>query len=611
MEPVRRALLEDALRFYQSFLTRKQNDPQIRREVALAYLRLGIIHRDLGQTAESEADYQKAFALVDALAADGPLDADFRVKLIVGHIGFAETKRRRGQVQDEGKHIQIAAAIGEELVQAFPNRPDYAAELASANLFLANGLSKTEPAQAEKILRRNLTLTSSPWQLRKTYASLGRLALDQKRYADAEPAFREAVKLADAAAAERPWDAAEQRYRSDTFRGLARALAGSGRLAEASEILGQSIAMMDKLVADHPEIPEWRWIQGITLAHRAQVLEQLERTVEAEAAYRKSFAIFREVVAKEPSIAQYQQTAWAYGRILGKFLLQRGRIEDAQEVYAQAAPFLERHPGDVPTRRQFWKELFGTNLDLGRRLAKMGNAKKADLAFEQAAAIADRLQTEFSADNGQKLQLAEILATASQSFRNAGKVPEAERFAKRALELLAVDPMPQTYEAWFQRGVAHAKLGQWEKALADQTKTLELRPDFYPALWRHGEAYIALKQWDKAFADFDKAIEMKPEAAGGWHYRGIANANRGQWDKALADYDKAIELGATDPSIWVSKAAAHAQLGQAETAIAVLQQAVARGFRNAAVLKTMPRLAPLRPRDDFKKLVAELEAKQK
>jgi hypothetical protein len=43
----------------------------------------------------------------------------------------------------------------------------------------------------------------------------------------------------------------------------------------------------------------------------------------------------------------------------------------------------------------------------------------------------------------------------------------------------------------------------------------------------------------------------------------------------------------------------------------ILRQAVAKGFQDAAAVKTDPDLAPLRTRDDFKSLVREMEEKSK
>ena len=78
MEAVRRELLQDALKFYQRFLERKNDDRAIRRETAGAQLRLARIHRSLGQYALAEIDYGKTFAMFLELAAQGPLDPESR-----------------------------------------------------------------------------------------------------------------------------------------------------------------------------------------------------------------------------------------------------------------------------------------------------------------------------------------------------------------------------------------------------------------------------------------------------------------------------------------------------------------------------------------------------
>ena len=49
----------------------------------------------------------------------------------------------------------------------------------------------------------------------------------------------------------------------------------------------------------------------------------------------------------------------------------------------------------------------------------------------------------------------------------------------------------------------------------------------------------------------------------------------------------------------------------ADRSLALLQQAVARGFKDVRRLKSNPDFQPLHGREDFKKLIADLEAKSK
>ena len=53
---------------------------------------------------------------------------------------------------------------------------------------------------------------------------------------------------------------------------------------------------------------------------------------------------------------------------------------------------------------------------------------------------------------------------------------------------------------------------------------MELKPDYVNALYNRGNAYRHLHQYDKAIADYSKAIELSPDDADAWTNRGLAYA---------------------------------------------------------------------------------------
>ena len=69
VEQIRRALLEDALRFYRGFLKKKSDDPAIRYESALSQRRVGEIYGFLGDLKESLENHRQATAMLTALVA--------------------------------------------------------------------------------------------------------------------------------------------------------------------------------------------------------------------------------------------------------------------------------------------------------------------------------------------------------------------------------------------------------------------------------------------------------------------------------------------------------------------------------------------------------------
>jgi tetratricopeptide (TPR) repeat protein len=135
--------------------------------------------------------------------------------------------------------------------------------------------------------------------------------------------------------------------------------------------------------------------------------------------------------------------------------------------------------------------------------------------------------------------------------------------------------------AWNHRGWAYAGLKQWDKALADYSKAIELDPK-YAAAWKtRGWTYNELHQYDKAIADLNKAIEVDPKYAAAWNNRGNAYFGLKQNDKAVADYTKAIELDPKDAVVWSNRGNTYRVLKQNDKAVADYTKAIELDPKNA------------------------------
>jgi tetratricopeptide (TPR) repeat protein len=60
-------------------------------------------------------------------------------------------------------------------------------------------------------------------------------------------------------------------------------------------------------------------------------------------------------------------------------------------------------------------------------------------------------------------------------------------------------------------------------------------------------AYNSKKQYDRAIADCTRAIELDPKYAAGYVNRGNGYARKKQYDRAIADFSQAIKL---NPELW-------------------------------------------------------------
>ena len=74
---------------------------------------------------------------------------------------------------------------------------------------------------------------------------------------------------------------------------------------------------------------------------------------------------------------------------------------------------------------------------------------------------------------------------------------------------------------------------------------------------------MSLGNYDQAIADLDKAIELSPSLAKAYHNRGLTYLSLGEADKAILDFDKAIEI--TPESLFTMQATKESRIPTGES----------------------------------------------
>ncbi len=115
---------------------------------------------------------------------------------------------------------------------------------------------------------------------------------------------------------------------------------------------------------------------------------------------------------------------------------------------------------------------------------------------------------------------------------------------------------------------------QFDLALADCTKAIQLNKEYDSPYIGRGNIYFTTGQYDKAMADYTRAIELNPRNAAAYVGRGITCEKKGLPDQALVDYDKAIELQPNYALAWMNRGNVFAGENQFAQALADYNKAI-------------------------------------
>lgn len=113
-------------------------------------------------------------------------------------------------------------------------------------------------------------------------------------------------------------------------------------------------------------------------------------------------------------------------------------------------------------------------------------------------------------------------------------------------------PKPPDYTFFQNRANANFVMGEYDAAIVDYNKAIELNPKESTIYFSRAMAFFNNKNYTPAIADFDKVIELDPKEASAYFKRGNALEKLGSFEKSVADYQKAVEL---DPENDLAKSA--------------------------------------------------------
>ena len=118
--------------------------------------------------------------------------------------------------------------------------------------------------------------------------------------------------------------------------------------------------------------------------------------------------------------------------------------------------------------------------------------------------------------------------------RSGGPFKSAKRYKKSRDPQLALDHT--------NRGTAFLRKRQYDAAIGEYNKALEMNPTNALAYYNRSVAYTSTGQYDKAVKDCNSALQLNPEHANSYYSRGVSYWHLGSKDQEIKDLQAAAKL---------------------------------------------------------------------
>jgi tetratricopeptide (TPR) repeat protein len=477
-------------------------------------------------------------------------------------------------------------------------------------------------ADMEKLLAGQ-TDTKSRKTLAEGYFQLGELTDKIGSKPEALVVHRKALALRRELAAAKGADVETRLDVARSLNAVGDLLLQTGDRAQALSVLQE---VRDLAVALEAESPTGAVSVQLAFAHNgiAFMLTDMGKPAEALDSYRKALEIYQKLSEAGQYLVPSQGPTFGGQLQAGTYMSiaymldETGKSAEGLESYRKAWDILQKLANANPANTSVQTYLAKCHNYMGVALYSMGKPEEAITQLRKMLSIFQKLADAHPAVAEFQFDLAVAHDNIAITLSKTGRPEEAIQANQKALAIFQklANGNPTVLQYRLELATAYNNFG---RLLARQK--------------RFAEAFTAL---DAGLALRQKLAEADPENTAyriylGWSHadRGRALVRSGQPSKAAADLQQAVELWAKEPvtdlETRVERLRALALLASlggdaksgvtkaeaarfADQAVAALRDAINAGLSQLDELKE-PDFDALRGRDDFKKLVAGVEAK--
>jgi tetratricopeptide (TPR) repeat protein/tRNA A-37 threonylcarbamoyl transferase component Bud32 len=356
---IRERLVKDGLAYLDSLAREASDDPELQRELAAAYDRVGDVRGEnfsaanLGDFAGAMDSYVKALKIREALVAAAPGDSQNRRDLAASYHKIGVQLSETSEAARGMEYLRKEIAIHEQLAVDQPKDPEIRQDLAAAyNSFGLALESAGNPVGAEENHRKALALRE---------ALLAADPGDQKR--------RRSVVISDI--------------------NLGRALFLKGDFQAGLASNRKALVICEALVAEDPSRADYRRLLANTWQNDGDYRSVLQDVDGALQSFRKKLRLDEQSLAEDPlNAVARSDIAYTYGR-LGDLLAQSGSHAQALSFYWRALTELEKLGAESSKDEYARFRAILVRGGVGEMQAHLGERSAASAEYSRAIALLD------------------------------------------------------------------------------------------------------------------------------------------------------------------------------------------------------------------------------
>ncbi|NER06252.1 MAG: DnaJ domain-containing protein [Okeania sp. SIO3C4] len=159
---------------------------------------------------------------------------------------------------------------------------------------------------------------------------------------------------------------------------------------------------------------------------------------------------------------------------------------------------------------------------------------------------------------------------------NPGDINAAEKFKEiNSIYEILSDPLKRSQydktageaKELYKQGVAKSQLGDYQGAITDYTKALEINSNWAEVLYHRGFASYKLQDYRSADIDYTKALFLDPYLVEVYYYRGLCRMKLRYIQAGMEDYSKALEINPNFAHVYYQRGLVYLELQEHRPAI--------------------------------------------